>query len=184
MAIIVHGVVVNEYAGVYESSASERVGCFQYCRVDFCYVGLFDQDVDLAVKQEAEENFVLNTPPQLPSQPLTTDSDCTVHQYSVAATDTQTRTVHPRSPRRTTTVFQFSQNEARARVDHVVLIGPPRWPPSHVRSNHRVLNEYITGAMMSGSLYHCANDMVASSNQKGKLNTRLNAMYRDVLSGG
>lgn len=77
MAIIVHGVVVNEYARVYESSASERVGCFQYCRVDFCYVGLFDQDVDLAVKQEAEENFVLNTPPQLPSSPLTTDSDCT-----------------------------------------------------------------------------------------------------------
>lgn len=66
----------------------------------------------------------------------------------------------------------------------MVLIGPPRWPPSHARSNHRVLNEYITGAMMSGSLYHCANDMVASSNQKGKLNTRLNAMYRDVLSGG
>lgn len=39
--------------------------------------GLFDQDVDLAVKKETEENFVLNTPPQLTSRPLTTDSDCT-----------------------------------------------------------------------------------------------------------
>lgn len=53
------------------------MGCFQYCRVDFWYVVLFDEDVDLAVKKETEENFVLNTPPQLTGPPLTTDSDCT-----------------------------------------------------------------------------------------------------------